>query len=184
MASDRNVEQRDRSVVSEFCHLLEKSKQLLNGLRDLPQHGHKQWKAYFWRTFDVYTKLRKFQQQYRLKPDELCRLKRWQMGEVASKIDGIRAPSVKYGDEPHTNTVRYDSGGVVTNNRREQEFNVNSKHINFKESHCMHPGDIYPYMRKSPFLVVDSDNSNAFRTFSGLFGQPFVCILSPEVIPD
>lgn len=33
MASDKNVEPRDRPVISEFCHLLEKSKQLFNGLR-------------------------------------------------------------------------------------------------------------------------------------------------------
>ena len=33
--------------------------------RDLPQYGHKQWQSYFGRTFDVYTKLWKFQQQNR-----------------------------------------------------------------------------------------------------------------------
>ncbi|TGZ68796.1 hypothetical protein CRM22_004084 [Opisthorchis felineus] len=439
MASDRNSEQRDRSVVSEFCHLLEKSKQLFNGLRDLPQHGHKQWKAYFGRTFDVYTKLWKFQQQHRQQLDEVYGLKRWQIGEVASKIgqlyhhyylrtsevhylnesfaffsairtrgyyskaskeerpdlmvkklryyarfilvclllrkmklvhellreftkqveeytavydpedqlgwdmvvqeirdfvegeslctvlsadstptvithrlnqynspqvekcgsgymqlsevlivgncyeqtrfselsldmyrmlqtlerdlldpllshtrhprtasadggplengiasnedtngpfsrpsnphkyllykptfsqfntvmaaafkdvpatgavllyisaDGIRAPSAKYGDEPHAGTLGFDCGGVVTNNRREQEFNVKPKKITLKEPHCIHPGDIYPYMRKPLFLVVDSDNSTAFRNFPSLFGQPFVCLLSPEVVPD
>lgn len=55
----------ERKVVAEFCHLLEKSKQLFNGLRDLPQYGHKQWQGYFGRTFDIYTKLWKFQQQHR-----------------------------------------------------------------------------------------------------------------------
>nr|CAD7395586.1 unnamed protein product [Timema poppensis] len=34
-------------------------------IRDLPQYGHKQWQAYFGRTFDIYTKLWKFQQQHR-----------------------------------------------------------------------------------------------------------------------
>lgn len=73
-------------LVQEFAHLLEKSKQLFNGLRfvsnhqycsiskliefsftyrDLPQYGHKQWQPYFGRTFDVYTRLWKFQQQHR-----------------------------------------------------------------------------------------------------------------------
>ncbi|CAL8094819.1 unnamed protein product [Calicophoron daubneyi] len=440
MASEANVDPRDRSIVSEFCHLLEKSKQLFNGIRDLPQHGHKQWKAYFGRTFDIYTKLWKYQQQHRQKLDEVYGLKRWQIGEVASKIgqlyhsyylrtsdthylnesfaffsairnrgyfskankedrpdlmvkrlryyarfilvclllrkmklvhelleeftkqveeytaiydpedqlgwdlvvqeirefvegeslcsvanvdgsstvithrlnpfntpqlekfgsgylqlsevlivgncyeqtrfselsldmyrmlqtlerdphdplvsrntnklggagealegrlpavtqmngetngptrpanphkyilykptfsqfntiiaaafkdvsatgavllyisaDGIRAPTAKYGDEPHSGTVGYDCGGVVTNNRREQEFNVKPKKITYKEPHCIHPGDIYPYMRKPLFLIVDSDNSNAFRNFPNLFGQPFVCLLSPEVIPE
>ena len=40
-----NVEDFDRRIVNEFCHLLEKSKQLFNGLRDLPQYGHKQWQV-------------------------------------------------------------------------------------------------------------------------------------------
>lgn len=54
--------------------------------RDLPQYGHRQWQAYFGRTFDVYTKLWKFQQQHRLVLDSKYGLKRWQIGEIASKI--------------------------------------------------------------------------------------------------
>ncbi|VDN09251.1 unnamed protein product [Dibothriocephalus latus] len=76
----------DKLRVNEFCHLLEKSKQLFNGLRDLPLYGHKQWQTYFGRTFDVYTKLWKFQQQHRQILDEIYGLKRWQIGEIASKI--------------------------------------------------------------------------------------------------
>lgn len=80
------AEEQDCKIVNEFCHLLEKSKQLFNGLRDLPQYGHKQWQPYFGRTFDVYTKLWKFQQQYRPVLDGRYGLKRWQIGEIASKI--------------------------------------------------------------------------------------------------
>ncbi|KAK3853647.1 hypothetical protein Pcinc_039823 [Petrolisthes cinctipes] len=80
------MDEIERKVVSEFCHLLEKSKQLFNGLRDLPQYGHKQWQAYFGRTFDIYTKLWKFQQQHRQILDSKFGLKRWQIGEIASKI--------------------------------------------------------------------------------------------------
>ena len=83
MAVMSEIEDQERKIVNEFCHLLEKSKQLFNGLRygyhfgchtllantvlqrDLPQYGHKQWQPYFGRTFDVYTKLWKFQQQHR-----------------------------------------------------------------------------------------------------------------------
>lgn len=54
--------------------------------RDLPQYGHKQWQPYFGRTFDVYTKLWKFQQQHRPILDARYGLKRWQIGEIASKI--------------------------------------------------------------------------------------------------
>lgn len=54
--------------------------------RDLPQYGHRQWQTYFGRTFDVYTKLWKFQQQHRIVLDSNYGLKRWQIGEIASKI--------------------------------------------------------------------------------------------------
>ncbi|CAB4070388.1 Protein SCAI,Protein SCAI homolog [Lepeophtheirus salmonis] len=80
------MNEEERKIVDEFCHLLEKSKQLFNGLRDMPQYGHKQWQAYFGRTFDIYTKLWKYQQQHRGILDERYGLKRWQIGEVASKI--------------------------------------------------------------------------------------------------
>ena len=78
--------EEERKIVAEFAHLLEKSKQLFNGLRDLPSHGHKQWQGYFGRTFDIYTKLWKFQQQNRAMLDARYGLKRWQIGEIASKI--------------------------------------------------------------------------------------------------
>ncbi|KAL7980900.1 hypothetical protein Chor_002054 [Crotalus horridus] len=116
---DDDIPQGERKTVTDFCYLLDKSKQLFNGLRsvtskpmilrsirhgkvniteaslstslqlslllfslmdklrfyfifnllsyrDLPQYGQKQWQSYFGRTFDVYTKLWKFQQQHRL----------------------------------------------------------------------------------------------------------------------
>uniref|UniRef100_A0A1I8HEB9 Protein SCAI n=1 Tax=Macrostomum lignano TaxID=282301 RepID=A0A1I8HEB9_9PLAT len=53
---------------------------------DLPQYGHKQWQSHFGRAFDVYTKLWKFQQQHRQLLDGGYGLKRWQIGEIASKI--------------------------------------------------------------------------------------------------
>ncbi|XP_078488918.1 protein SCAI [Ciona intestinalis] len=76
----------NRKVVQEFCELLECSKQLFNGLRDLPQYGQRQWQPYFARTFETYTKLWKFQQENRLILDRDYNLKRWQIGEIASKI--------------------------------------------------------------------------------------------------
>jgi hypothetical protein len=78
----------DRRTVAEFVHLLDKSKQLFNGLRELPQYGHQnnQWQAYFGRTFDVYTKLWKFQQDHRQVLEQKYNLKRWQIGDIASKI--------------------------------------------------------------------------------------------------
>ncbi|XP_048488531.1 protein SCAI [Plutella xylostella] len=86
VGSHANLTEHERKVIIEFCHLLEKSKQLFNGLRDLPQYGHKQWYAHFGRTFDVYTKIWKYQQQHRETLDMKYGLKRWQIGEIASKI--------------------------------------------------------------------------------------------------
>ncbi|MFT7814276.1 protein SCAI-like isoform X1 [Arapaima gigas] len=86
MGAEEDIPLGERKTVADFCYLLDKSKQLFNGLRDLPQYGHKQWQSYFGRTFDVYTKLWKFQQQHRHVLDTRYGLKRWQIGEVASKI--------------------------------------------------------------------------------------------------
>ncbi|XP_053473544.1 protein SCAI isoform X3 [Ictalurus furcatus] len=86
VGADDDIPLGERKTVTDFCYLLDKSKQLFNGLRDLPQYGHKQWQSYFGRTFDVYTKLWKFQQQHRQVLDSRYGLKRWQIGEVASKI--------------------------------------------------------------------------------------------------
>ncbi|KAJ3154060.1 hypothetical protein HDU86_004985 [Geranomyces michiganensis] len=74
-------------IAQEFQYLLEKSQQLFAGLRDLPPTG-KNWQPYFQRTFEVYTKLWKFQQMHRaiLENKEYHGLKRWDIGEVASKI--------------------------------------------------------------------------------------------------
>ena len=56
-------------------------------LRDLPPTG-KNWQPYFQRTFEVYTKLWKFQQVNRviLEIKENYGLKRHEIGEIASKI--------------------------------------------------------------------------------------------------
>ncbi|KAI8321927.1 hypothetical protein GQ54DRAFT_244941, partial [Martensiomyces pterosporus] len=77
-----------REVVEEFEYLLEKSQQLFSGLKDLPEIGSKYWLPHFQRTFEVYTMLWKFQGQHRLlleKPEHYG-LKRWEVGEIASKI--------------------------------------------------------------------------------------------------
>ncbi|CAG8624928.1 15258_t:CDS:10 [Acaulospora morrowiae] len=78
----------NQRIVEEFQYLLEKSQQLFAGLRDLPPTGGRQWQPYFQKTFEVYTKLWKFQQQNRfvLENKENYGLKRWEVGEIASKI--------------------------------------------------------------------------------------------------
>ncbi|XP_007907722.1 protein SCAI [Callorhinchus milii] len=417
-AADDEIPLGERKTVTDFCYLLDKSKQLFNGLRDLPQYGQKQWQSYFGRTFDVYTKLWKFQQQHRQILDNRYGLKRWQIGEIASKIgqlyyhyylrtsetsylneafsfySAIRqrayysqvtkedrpelvvkklryyaryivvclllnkmelvkdivkelsdeiddythrfnsedqlewnlvlqevssfieadpvlifteentlfitsnrlsegtvpplelgmiagqlaladaliignctnqvkfseltidmfrmlqalerepinlAPQIGKGgpqettekhskrENPHKYlmykptfsqlytflsasfkelpanavlliylsatgvfpTVRsdfegpYDFGGVMTNNNRDGSNvdGVQKRNQSFKEMHCLHPGDIYPFTRKPLFLIVDSSNSIAYKNFTNLFGQPLVCLLSPTAYP-
>ncbi|KAI8065378.1 uncharacterized protein B0P05DRAFT_589953 [Gilbertella persicaria] len=80
---------RNQKLVEEFQYLLEKSQSLFSGLRDLPPTGsHRQWRPYFEKTFEVYTKLWKFQQTHRsiLEDKSNYGLKRWEVGEIASKI--------------------------------------------------------------------------------------------------
>eukprot|EP00002_Diphylleia_rotans_P016531 TRINITY_DN321_c0_g1_i1.p1 TRINITY_DN321_c0_g1~~TRINITY_DN321_c0_g1_i1.p1 ORF type:complete len:625 (+),score=139.04 TRINITY_DN321_c0_g1_i1:49-1923(+) len=78
----------DQRICDEYQLLLDKSQQLFTGLRDLPAFGAKQWQPYFQKTFETYTKLWKFQQQHRniLENKERYGLKRWEIGEIASKI--------------------------------------------------------------------------------------------------
>jgi len=75
-------------VVEDYKALLEKSQSFFNGLRDLPQYENKQWKMFYEKTFEVYTKLWKYQQEHRaiLENSDMYGLKRWQIGEIASKI--------------------------------------------------------------------------------------------------
>ncbi|OZJ03563.1 hypothetical protein BZG36_03094 [Bifiguratus adelaidae] len=78
-----------QDVVQEFEYLLEKSQQLFAGLRDLPPTGSsRQWQPYFHKTFEVYTKLWQFQMYNRfiLEDKNNYGLKRWEVGEIASKI--------------------------------------------------------------------------------------------------
>ncbi|KAJ2741566.1 hypothetical protein GGI20_005102 [Coemansia sp. BCRC 34301] len=86
--SPTQTAERDKEIVEEFEYLLEKSQQLFSGLSDLPEIGSKYWMPHFQRTFEVYTKLWKFQNQHRvlLEKPEHYGLKRWEVGEIASKI--------------------------------------------------------------------------------------------------
>ncbi|KAI8093327.1 uncharacterized protein BX664DRAFT_259458 [Halteromyces radiatus] len=87
--TDDNATLQNQKYVEEFQYLLEKSQSLFSGLRDLPPTGsHRQWRPYFEKTFEVYTKLWKFQQAHRplLEDKSNYGLKRWEVGEIASKI--------------------------------------------------------------------------------------------------
>jgi len=80
------MDKSEEEVIEQFINLMEKSRNLFDGLRDLPQFCHSHWQSHFGRAFDVYTKLWKFQQENRSTLDKQYNLKRWQIGEIASKI--------------------------------------------------------------------------------------------------
>ena len=90
------------------------------------------------------------------------------------------------------NNGPYDQGGLHSNNKRELSNqttsdnkieNIIRKSSNFKESHCIYPGDLYAFTRKPLFLIIDSPGSCAFQNFPLLFGQPFAAFLSPTNLP-
>ncbi|VDL95989.1 unnamed protein product [Schistocephalus solidus] len=97
--------------------------------------------------------------------------------------EGIKPTSKSSTGGPSVQIQGYESGGVVTNSRREQDVSIKSKKARSREPHCIHPGDIYPYTRKPLFLIVDSNNSSGFKNFQSLFGQPVITLLSPETVP-
>ncbi|KAJ3270710.1 hypothetical protein HDV01_007466 [Terramyces sp. JEL0728] len=74
-------------IVQEFKYLLEKSHRLFITLRE-PTNTGKNWKPLFQSTFEVYSRLWKFQQVHRkvLENEQYYGMKRWELGELASKI--------------------------------------------------------------------------------------------------
>jgi len=64
--------------------------------------------AYFSRAFDIYTRLWKFQQMHRATLDKKYGLKRWQIGDIASKIGQLyfhyylRTSELAYLQEAHS----------------------------------------------------------------------------------
>ncbi|CAM6101476.1 unnamed protein product [Calypogeia fissa] len=72
-------------VSEEYRNLVDKSFSKFSRLKELPPYGRNKWDTYFHKAFQVYSKLWKFQQENR---EELMRtgLKRWEIGEIASRI--------------------------------------------------------------------------------------------------
>ncbi|ETE59714.1 Protein SCAI, partial [Ophiophagus hannah] len=59
----------------------------------------------------------------------------------------------------------YDFGGVLTNSNRDiiNGDGIHKRNQLYKEMHCLHPGDLYPFTRKPLFVIVDSSNSVAYK---------------------
>ncbi len=47
----------------------------------------------------------------------------------------------------------------------------------------IYPGDLYAYLRKPLFLIVDSASSGSFQNIPNMFGQPFIGLFSPPTLP-
>ncbi|ORZ31887.1 protein SCAI [Catenaria anguillulae PL171] len=76
-------------IAEEFSTLLNRAQELFVGLYDLPTYSSPAvWKPYFQRAFSSFTRLWKFQQLHRvvLEREDVCGLKRHEVGEIASKI--------------------------------------------------------------------------------------------------
>jgi hypothetical protein len=51
-------------------------------------------------------------------------------------------------------------------------------------THTLHPQDLIPFTRKAMFVIIDSNNSVAFKDFPKVFDQPFTCLMSPIEYPS
>lgn len=69
----------------EYRALVDKAYNKFARLREFPAYGRNKWDFYFHKAFQVYSKLWKFQQENRAKLVEMG-LKRWEIGEIASRI--------------------------------------------------------------------------------------------------
>ncbi|KAK4593669.1 hypothetical protein RGQ29_017676 [Quercus rubra] len=72
--------------VSElYWSLVDKADKKFSKIRDLPYYQRNRYDTYFYKVFKVYTQLWKFQQENRQKLVD-AGLKRWEIGEIASRI--------------------------------------------------------------------------------------------------
>ena len=76
----------DDHTLQQYASLKERAQQLFDGLRNLPAFGQRLWESYFRRTFDAYNGLWKFQQEHRQVLELRGGLRRYQIGETASRI--------------------------------------------------------------------------------------------------
>ncbi|KAI4371872.1 hypothetical protein MLD38_010171 [Melastoma candidum] len=73
-------------TVSEvYWSLVDKADKKFSKIRDVPSHDRHRYDTYFYKVFKVYTQLWKFQQENRQQLVE-AGLKRWEIGEIASRI--------------------------------------------------------------------------------------------------
>ena len=73
-------------IITFFRENLDKSKNMFNALRDIPPIGHDAWKIQYGKTFEIHSFLWKCQQKHRTILTENGNLRRYEIGEIASRI--------------------------------------------------------------------------------------------------
>lgn len=73
------------SAIEEYRALVDKAYNKFSRLREFPPYGRNKWEYYFHKAFQIYSKLWRFQQENRQKLVD-SGLKRWEIGEIASRI--------------------------------------------------------------------------------------------------
>lgn len=122
--------------VSEvYWSLVAKADKKFSKIRDLPYYQRNRYDTYFYKVFKVYTQLWKFQQENRQKLVE-AGLKRWEIGDIASRIGQLyfgqymRTSEASYLSESYifyeaVLTREYFKDGMF------QDVNLSSKQLRF-----------------------------------------------------
>ncbi|OVA02941.1 Protein of unknown function DUF3550/UPF0682 [Macleaya cordata] len=99
--------QNNIPVSEVYWSLVDKADRKFSMIRDLPYYGRTRYDSYFQKVFKVYTQLWKFQQENRQKLVE-AGLKRWEIGEIASRI-----AQLYYGQYLRTSEASYLSESYI-----------------------------------------------------------------------
>lgn len=105
-----------------YWSLVDKAERKFTRVRDLPHYGRARYDSYFNKVFKVYTQLWRFQQENRQKLVE-AGLKRWEIGEIASRI-----AQLYYGQYLRTSEANYLSESYIF-----YEAIVSREYFNFKD---------------------------------------------------
>jgi len=94
--------------------------------------------------------------------------------------DGVK--HILKGDGQEGELQQGYSGGIATStNPRKTEKTETSEQTAL--THCLHPIDLVPFTRKPMFIIIDSNNSTAFKNIPKVFNAPLVSLMSPIEYP-
>ncbi|KAI9186834.1 hypothetical protein LWI28_021433 [Acer negundo] len=105
--NNNNSNSSNIPVSEVYWSLVEKADRKFSKIRDLPSYERNRYDTYFYKVFKVYTQLWKFQQENREKLVE-AGLKRWEIGEIASRI-----AQLYYGQYMRTSDMSYLSESYI-----------------------------------------------------------------------